>query len=158
LKCWYSLGTSWCHSFFSFLLALSIASWVDIVVFCTWNMGGLLLMSWVDAITHPCIFPSFQLMSGSVICRKGYPRMMLSFPRLVTKKGSSLHMPLCWIVRRIISVICPAALIVPSTFLAVWGLSNFCLRSLKHLTIQGEMQFSVAPLSINVQISACWSL
>ena len=84
------MGTIWSQVCWGFFSAFLIANCVEVVVFCIWERTFHLWASWVDVTTDPFIVPFFQSSSGLVVAWKGYPRIILSIPRLVTKNWSFL--------------------------------------------------------------------
>ena len=85
--------------------------------------------------------------SNMVMARKGYPKIILSLPRLVMKNWSFLVWFWCHISSSTFSVVLPDLLRLSSTFLAVLGLESGVVGMLNFLMSQWWMKFSVALLS-----------
>src|SRR5712672_967339 len=94
------------------------------------------------------MFPFSQLIVGLKTWRKGYPRTILSCPRLVTKKSISWSTFPSWILSRHFLVISPAWLFVPSILWMLHGLSKFSVINRSLVTARGSRKFLVAPLSM----------
>ena len=88
------------------------------------------------------------------MARKGYPRIILLIPKLVTKNWSFLVWFWYCISSSTFSVTLPALLRLPSTFLAVLGQVSEVVGMLCFLMSQWWMKFSVAPLSTSAWVSA----
>ena len=117
------------------------------VVFCIWERAFHLWASCTDVTTVPFIVPFFQSGSGLVMARKGYPKIILSLPRLVMKNWSFLVWLWCCISSSTFCVILPGLLRLPLTFLAVLGCESGVVGMLNFLMSQWWMKFSMALLS-----------
>jgi len=94
------------------------------------------------------MFPFSQLIVGLKTRRKGYPRTILSCPRLVIKKSISWSTFPSRTLSRHFSVISPAWLFVPSILWILRGLSKSSVINRSLVTVRGSRKFSVAPLSM----------
>ena len=98
--------------------------------------------------------PVVQLILGLWMVSQGCPRMIFSFSNLVAKKSCSILFPSIRSVRRILYLIKPPELLVPSTFLASVGRQSFCSGHFISRANLRSTQQIIAPLSISAIISA----
>src|SRR5712671_1473374 len=94
------------------------------------------------------MFPFSQLIVGLKTWRKGYPRTILSCPRLVMKKSISWSTFPSRILSWHFLVISPAWLFVPLILWILRGLSKSSVINRSLVTVHGLRKFSVAPLSM----------
>ena len=111
------------------------------------------IMHWCD---HSPFHGSF--LPVKFWARKGYPTIILSLPRLVTKNWSFLVWFWCHISSSTFCVILPDLLRLLSTFLAVLGQVSGVVGMLNFLMSWWWMKFSVALLSTSAWVLALFVL
>ncbi len=111
-----------------------------------------------DLITTGSIFvltvTSFHENCGLNVESQGYPKMMSSTPRSVTRKRIFFSCPFVWTNRSTKWVSLPAQFVVPSMFQIFIGRSNSCIPMHRHLTNFGWIKLPIAPESTKILLSA----
>src|SRR6266404_7230765 len=87
---------------------------------------------------------SFHENCGSNVASQGYPKIMSSTPRSVTKNRIFFSCPLVFTSRSMKCVSHLARLVVPSMFHIFISCSNSCIPTRRHLTNFGWIKLSVA--------------